>query len=66
MATREIPKPDFMGQEEWDLLVKTRNAGVIRFGSRAHVQQYLENDGEGGTYLTQGGPTLLVGTIGRK
>lgn len=66
MSAREIPKPDFMRQEDWDLLMKTRNAEVIRFGSRAHVQQYLETNGEGDTYFTQGGPTLLLGTIGRK
>jgi len=66
MSAKEIPKPDFMGQEEWDLLVKTRSPEIIRFGSRAHVQQYLENDGEGDTFYTQGGPTLLLATTGRK
>jgi len=66
MTAKELPKPDFMAQEEWDLLVKTRNPEIIRLGSRAHVQQYLENDGAGDTYITQGGPTLLLTTTGRK
>jgi deazaflavin-dependent oxidoreductase (nitroreductase family) len=66
MAAKEIPKPDFMDEAEWDLLVKTRTPEIIRIGSRAHVQTYLESNGEGNTYLTQGGPTLLLATTGRK
>lgn len=66
MVAKEIPKPDFMGEAEWDLLMKTRSPEIIRFGSRAHVQKYLETNGEGDTYLTQGGPTLLLATIGRR
>jgi deazaflavin-dependent oxidoreductase (nitroreductase family) len=66
MAAKKLPKPDFMGEEEWDLLVKTRSPEIIRFGSRAHVQTYLETNGEGDSYITQGGPTLLLTTIGRK
>jgi deazaflavin-dependent oxidoreductase (nitroreductase family) len=63
---KRIPKPDFMGDEEWDLLMKTRAPEIIRLGARAHVQTYLESNGGGDTYLTQGGPTLLLTTIGRK
>ena len=66
MTAKPIPKPDFMDEEQWDLLMKTRSPEIIRVGSRAHVQQYLANDGEGDTYITQGGPTLLLGTTGRK
>jgi len=66
MAAKEIPKPDFMDEAEWELLVKTRSPEIIRFGSRAHVQTYLETNGEGDSYLTQGGPTLLLATTGRK
>jgi deazaflavin-dependent oxidoreductase (nitroreductase family) len=60
-----IPKPDFMEEAEWDLLMKTRAPEIIRLGARAHVQTYLESNGEGGSYLTQGAPTLLLTTIGR-
>ena len=66
MVAKEIPKPDFMDEAEWDLLVKTRSPEIIRLGSRAHVKTYLESNGEGDTYLTQGGPTLLLATTGRK
>ena len=66
MALREIPKPDFMSQEERDLLIKTRDRAIIRLGSRAHVQMYLESQGGGTTFITQGGPTLLLATTGRK
>ena len=60
-----IPKPDFMEEAEWDLLMKTRAPEIIRLGARAHVQTYLDTNGGGDTYLTQGGPTLLLTTIGR-
>jgi deazaflavin-dependent oxidoreductase (nitroreductase family) len=60
-----IPKPDFMEEAEWDLLMKTRAPEIIRLGARAHVQTYLESNGEGDSYLTQGAPTLLLTTIGR-
>ena len=66
MIAQPIPKPDFMGQEEWDLLMKTRSPEIIRLGARAHVQTYLESNGGGNTYITQGGPTLLLATTGRK
>jgi deazaflavin-dependent oxidoreductase (nitroreductase family) len=66
MSPREIPKPDFMEQEAWNALMATRKPEIIRLGSRAHVQRYLELDGGEDTYLTQGGPTLLLGTTGRK
>jgi deazaflavin-dependent oxidoreductase (nitroreductase family) len=65
-VAREIPKPDFLGQEEWDNLIKTRDPAIIRLAAKAHVQMYLDNNGEGTTYLTQGGPTLLLGLKGRK
>jgi deazaflavin-dependent oxidoreductase (nitroreductase family) len=61
-----IPKPDFIDDAEWDLLMKTRAPEIIRLGARAHVQTYREAKGEGDTFLTQGGPTLLLTTIGRK
>jgi deazaflavin-dependent oxidoreductase (nitroreductase family) len=60
-----IPKPDFMEEAEWDLLMKTRAPEIIRLGARAHVQTYLETNGGGDTYLTQGAPTLLLTTVGR-
>jgi len=60
-----IPKPDFMDEADWDLLMKTRALEIIRLGARAHVQTYREAKGEGDTFLTQGCPTLLLTTIGR-
>jgi deazaflavin-dependent oxidoreductase (nitroreductase family) len=67
---KAIPKPDFMGEAEWDLLMKTRNREIIRLGSRPHVDRYIETKGgsdeHGDTYITQGGPTCLVGTTGRR
>ena len=66
MSPQPVPKPDFMAQEAWDALMATRDAAIIRSLSKQHVQAYLELDGGGDTYLTQGGPTLLLGMTGRK
>jgi deazaflavin-dependent oxidoreductase (nitroreductase family) len=66
MVAKAIPKPDFMEQAAWDALMATRDHAIVRAGSRAHVQQYLETGGAGDLYLTQGGPTLLIGTTGRR
>jgi deazaflavin-dependent oxidoreductase (nitroreductase family) len=66
MSTKEIPKPDFMDDEAWEMLMKTRDPAIIKIGARAHVQRYLETNGGEDTFTTQGGPTLLLGTTGRK
>jgi deazaflavin-dependent oxidoreductase (nitroreductase family) len=65
-AKQDIPKPDFMEQEDWDMLMKTRRPEIIRLGAAAHVKMYQENNGDGDTFYTQGGPTLLLTTRGRK
>lgn len=67
MSLQEIPKPDFMDEEAWKNLIATREPSIIRMAARAHVQRYLETNAEDDdTYLTQGGPTLLLGTTGRR
>ncbi|MBW2315633.1 MAG: nitroreductase family deazaflavin-dependent oxidoreductase [Deltaproteobacteria bacterium] len=66
MSERVIPKPDFLEQEEWNNLIATRDPAVIRMASQFHVKRYLELDGGEDTFLTQGAPTLLLGTSGRK
>ena len=66
MSPQAVPKPDFMEQEAWDNLMATRDAAIIRGISKEHVKRYLELDGGGDTFLTQGSPTLLLGMTGRK
>jgi len=66
MAIQDIPKPDFLGEEEWSNLIAARNPAIIRMAAKAHVQTYLDTEGGGASYITQGGPTCLVGAIGRK
>ncbi len=63
---KHIPKPDFMEQADWDMLMKTRSPEIIRLGAAAHVKTYIEAGGEGDVFYTQGGPTLLLTTKGRK
>ena len=66
MSVKEIPKPDFLDEETWKNLTATRDAKIIAAVAKLHVQQYIDAKGEGDTYITQGGPTCLVTSIGRK
>ena len=66
MSDKVIPKPDFLDQQAWDNLIATRDPKVIAAVAKLHVQQYIDANGEGDTYLTQGAPTCLVTSIGRK
>ena len=66
MSERKIPKPDFMEEEAWQMLIATRDHQIIRAASIDHVRRYQETGGGDDTFLTQGGPTLLLGTTGRK
>lgn len=61
-----VPKPDFMTDEAWNALMAGRKHQSIRDNSVNHVKRYLETNGSEGTYITQGGPTLILATIGRK
>ena len=66
MPEKLIPKPDFLDQEAWNNLIATRDPKVIAAVAKLHVQQYIDAKGEGDVYLTQGAPTCLVTSIGRK
>ena len=47
------------------MLMAARDPAIIRAGGHDHVRRYLETNGEGADE-TQGGPTLLLTTTGRK
>ncbi|MDP6375161.1 MAG: nitroreductase/quinone reductase family protein [Kiritimatiellia bacterium] len=66
MSETKIPKPDFMEDEAWQLLVGARDHELIRASSQDHVRRYQETGGGEDTFTTQGGPTLLLWTTGRK
>ncbi|MCP5041764.1 MAG: nitroreductase family deazaflavin-dependent oxidoreductase [bacterium] len=66
MSEREIPKPDFLNEEEWRNLTAIKDPKIIAAVAKVHVKDYIEAKGEGDIYITQGGPTCLVTTIGRK
>lgn len=65
MAEKTPPKPDFLSEEEWNLLIATRNPDHVRLGAPFHVKRYQETNGGEGTDTTQGGPTLLLTGVGR-
>ena len=66
MSLKTIPKPDFLDDEAWNNLLLSRDAKILATVAKAHVQQYIEAEGAGDTFLTQGAPTCLVTSIGRK
>lgn len=64
-GTQEIPKPDFMTDEAWQALLAARDHGIIRAAGLDHARRYRESGGQGED-ATQGGPTIVLTTIGRK
>jgi len=65
-VSNQVPKPDFMTDQAWKALMAGRRHESIRDNSVNHVKRYLDSNGAEGTYITQGGPTLVLATIGRK
>lgn len=61
MTTNLPPKPDFMPQDAWDALMSTRTVEGIKAGSQMQLESIRNGEWE-----TQGGPTCLLTTIGRK
>ena len=59
------PKPDFLTEEEWDMVVSSRDPKVIRVAGTGHAGAYRQAGGEG-LDNTQGGPVLVLTTKGRK
>jgi deazaflavin-dependent oxidoreductase (nitroreductase family) len=66
MTERVIPKPDWLEEEEWQNLIAIKDPKIIAAVAKIHVKDYIEAKGEGSVYLTQGSPTCLVTSIGRK
>lgn len=64
-GAQEIPKPDFMTEEGWQALLAARDPAIIRMAGLDHARRYAASGGQGED-ATQGGPTILLTTIGRK
>ncbi len=59
------PQPDFMDEEEWNQIVDSRDPNVVRMAGTGHADAYQAVGGEG-MDQTQGGPVLVLTTVGRK
>lgn len=58
------PKPDFISQDEWDMLLAARQPTTIRsFGSQ-QAEAYMA--GVEGSDQMAGAPVIVVATVGRK
>jgi deazaflavin-dependent oxidoreductase (nitroreductase family) len=66
MTEQRLPRPDYMTEEAWEALLNARRPEIIRAGGKDHVRRYIETNGGEGTDTAQGGPCLLLTTIGRK
>lgn len=67
-GAQQIPKPDFlpdMTDEAWAAMMAGRDATLVRAAGLEHARRYVDVGGEGADE-TQGGPTLLLTTIGRR
>jgi deazaflavin-dependent oxidoreductase (nitroreductase family) len=54
-----------MSDEDWAAMMASRDATRVREAGRDHARRYVEVGGQG-IDETQGGPTCLLTTIGRK
>lgn len=59
------PKPDFMTQEAYELLLASRKPEIVRAYATSQVDYYRSQQAEGNVE-EQGAPALLLTTIGRK
>lgn len=59
------PRPNFMSDEEWQMLTTTRNPKLVRAAGVGHAKAYLNVSGEN-VDRTQGGPVLVLTMTGRK
>ncbi len=59
------PKPDFVSDDEWRMIVESRDPSIIRMAGTGHVDAYRSTGGEG-MDVTQGAPVLILTTTGRK
>jgi deazaflavin-dependent oxidoreductase (nitroreductase family) len=59
------PKPDFLDDNEWSMIVDSRDRTVVRSAGVGHAEAYQAVGGEG-LDETQGGPVLVLTTVGRK
>lgn len=59
------PKPDFMTQEAYDLLIMSRKPEIVRMYSTSQIDHYRAQQAEG-NIEEQGAPALILTTIGRK
>ncbi|MCZ7535743.1 MAG: nitroreductase family deazaflavin-dependent oxidoreductase [Acidimicrobiia bacterium] len=59
------PKPDFISDDEWRMIIESRDPSIIRMAGTGHVDAYRATGGEG-MDETQGAPVLILTTTGRK
>jgi len=62
---REVPKPDFISQEDWDYLMSVRNPENIKSNARNQIEDIRKN-GWPEDLSTMGGATVLLTVKGRK
>ena len=62
---REVPKPDFMSQEQWDWTMSMRTHDKLKAGGEAQLADIRKN-GWPKDLETLGGPTVLMTVKGRK
>jgi deazaflavin-dependent oxidoreductase (nitroreductase family) len=58
------PKPDFLSDAEWQGIIASRNPSIIRMAGNMQVDMYRE--GVPGADMAQGGPVLVLTTVGRR
>jgi deazaflavin-dependent oxidoreductase (nitroreductase family) len=58
------PKPDFLTEAEWQGIIASRDPSIIRMAGNLQVDMFRQ--GAPGADMAQGGPVLVLTTVGRR
>jgi deazaflavin-dependent oxidoreductase (nitroreductase family) len=66
MEIQPVPKPDFLSDEQWAMVLQSRSRAVQGELGRSDAELYKKTGGKGGKFESLGGTPLVITVIGRK
>lgn len=63
---KPIPKPDFLTDELWQLVLQTRSRAAQKAAGQKDAEAYIKTGGKGQQFDSLGGSPLVITAIGRK
>lgn len=66
MEIKPVPKPDFLTDEQWEMVLQSRPRAVQKALGQSDAELYLNSGGKGAKFESLGGSPLVITVIGRK